>query len=103
MTVIGTNQNFKSEVLDFKGHVLVDFWATWCGPCQMLSPLIEQIGVELKDTVKVVKVDVDQENDLAMKYNVSAIPTVILFKDGAVKDTIIGFHQKQDYIVALQK
>lgn len=98
--ITGTNENFVSEVLEFKGHVLVDFWAVWCGPCQMLSPIIDEIGRENKD-LKIVKVDVDQQNDLAVKYNVGSIPTVIIFDHGQVKNTIIGFHQKQDYLQAL--
>lgn len=99
--IVGTNENFKSEVLDITGLVLVDFWATWCGPCQMLSPILEEIGTELQDKVKIVKVDVDAQNALASQYNVSAIPTVIIFKDGQVKETIIGFRQKQDYLKSL--
>ena len=95
-----TNGNFQSEVLDHQGLVLVDFWAVWCGPCQMLSPVIDEIGQELKD-LKVAKVDVDAEIELATKYNVSSIPTVIIFDHGKVKDTIIGFHQKPDYLRAL--
>ena len=98
----GTAQNFKSEVLDFKGQVLVDFWATWCGPCQMLAPIIEEIGTEFKDKVKIVKVDVDAQNALASQYNVSAIPTVAIFKDGKLIDTIVGFRQKQDYLNKLK-
>ena len=100
-TITGTNGNFKTEVLESKGYVLVDFWATWCGPCQMLSPIIEEIGDEMKDAVKVVKVDVDAENELASTYNVSAIPTVAIFKDGQLVETIVGFRQKQDYLSKL--
>ena len=102
MHIIGTNQNFQSEVLDFQGLVLVDFWATWCGPCQMLAPVIDEISNEQKD-LKIVKVDVDSEPDLAVKYNVSSIPTVIIFKDGKIIDTIIGFRQKSDYLNSLKK
>ena len=100
-TITGTTGYFKTEVLESKGYVLVDFWATWCGPCQMLSPIIEEIGDEMKDAVKVVKVDVDAENELASTYNVSAIPTVAIFKDGQLVETIVGFRQKQDYLSKL--
>ncbi len=96
-----TQKNFQQEVLATKGKVLVDFWAPWCGPCQMLSPVLEEIGKDMGDKVKVVKVNVDEENTLASQYNVSAIPTVILFEDGQVKETFVGFRQKQDYINAV--
>jgi thioredoxin 1 len=98
--IIGTNQNFKAEVNESKGKVLVDFWATWCGPCQMLSPIIEEIANE-NSNLKVVKVDVDQEQEIAIQYNVTAIPTIAIFEDGKLKETIIGFHQKADYLKAL--
>lgn len=82
------------------GLVLVDFSATWCGPCQMLAPIIEEIALELPE-VKIIKIDVDEKPELSTKYNVSSIPTVLIFKDGQLKDTIIGFHQKQEYLNAL--
>lgn len=98
-----TSQNFKTEVLDFKGKILVDFWAEWCGPCKMLSPIIEEIETELSGKIKVGKVDVDKESQLASEYNVSAIPSVIIFENGKIKETIIGFRQKQDYLKAINK
>lgn len=96
----GNSQNFPTEVLNHQGLVLVDFWAVWCGPCQMLTPVIDEIGGEVKD-LKIVKVDVDAEVALATQYNVSSIPTVIIFDHGQIKATIIGFHQKSDYLKAL--
>jgi thioredoxin 1 len=95
--------DFQKEVLDYQGKVLVDFWAPWCGPCQMLGPIIEEISAEFKDKVKVVKVNVDEAQEISTKYNVSGIPTVIIFKDGKIVDTIVGFRQKQDYINAINK
>jgi len=102
MTINATSQNFQSEVLDHQGKVLVDFWAPWCGPCQMLGPIIEEIGEELKDIVKVVKLNVDEVGDIANKYNVSAIPTVILFDKGNIVQTFVGFRQKQDFVSAIK-
>jgi thioredoxin 1 len=101
--IIGSNANFKQEVLDFKGKVLVDFWAPWCGPCQMLMPIMEEISAEFAEKVKIVKINVDEENEISSQYNVSSIPTVILFVDGQIKETIIGFHQKQDYVNLINK
>ena len=102
MHTIVDQKNFQSEVLDSKTKVLVDFWAPWCGPCQMLGPIIEEIGDELKDQIKVVKINVDENQDLAVQYNISSIPAVLIFEEGKVKNTIIGFHQKQDYLNALK-
>ena len=98
-----TKENFKTEVLDFEGKVLVDFWATWCGPCQMLTPVMEELSTELEGKVKIVKVNVDEEQDLSSQYNVSSIPTVILFNKGQIIDTLIGFKQKENYIEAVNK
>lgn len=102
MHIIGDQNNFQSEVLDFKGKCLIDFWAPWCGPCQMLGPLIDELGDELKDRVKVLKVNVDENQEIAEKYNISSIPTVLIIENGIAKNTLIGFRQKQEYLDALK-
>jgi thioredoxin 1 len=101
--ITGTEHNFKNEVLDYQGRVLVDFWATWCGPCQMLGPIIDQIAQEQAGELKVVKVNVDEEQALSSQYGVASIPTVYIFVYGEQKEQIIGFRQKQDYLDAINK
>lgn len=92
--VIITKENFENEILSSDKPCLVDFWATWCGPCKMIAPFIEEISEEYADTVKVCKINVDDEPELAIKYKVSSIPTVMLFKNGNVVDSIIGYRPK---------
>ncbi|MFZ2153423.1 MAG: thioredoxin [Microgenomates group bacterium] len=101
LTVTGTKTNFDSEVLKFKGKVIVDFWAAWCGPCLMLAPVLEEIAADYPD-IKLVKVDVDSEGSLATQYNVTSIPNVVIFDHGQVVSSIVGFHQKQDYLNKLK-
>lgn len=93
MSLALTNENFD-EVINSGKPVLVDFWATWCGPCKMVAPIIEELSEELKDTVTVAKLDVDQRQDVAMKYQVMSIPTLILFKDGQEVKRSVGFKPK---------
>ncbi|MBR1721801.1 MAG: thioredoxin [Treponema sp.] len=94
MEITLTESNFEAEVLKSDKPVLVDFWAAWCGPCKMLAPTIEQIANE-NDTIKVGKVNVDDEPDLAQKYGIVSIPTVILFKNGEPVKTSTGFVPKE--------
>ena len=88
-----TKDNFQTEVLESKGTVLVDFWASWCGPCKMIGPIIDQIADERTD-VKVCKVNVDEEQDLAVKFKVMSIPTLLVFKDGQVVNQSLGAKPK---------
>lgn len=90
--VEATEATFNQDVEKFDGVVLVDFWATWCGPCLMLAPIIEQLSEQYKDDakVRVVKVDVDQNPNLAEKYQVYSIPTIKIFKDGQIVDETVG-------------
>lgn len=97
------DSNFKEEVLDSKGLVLVDFWASWCYPCQILAPIIEEVSEELKGKVVVKKMDVDSNPQTSMKYNIMSIPTVILFKEGKAVETFIGVQPKNIYIEAIKK
>ena len=90
---VATTNNFESEVLKADKPVLVDFWAEWCVPCKMLSPMVDQISEEV-DTIKVCKVNVDDEPELASQYNIMSIPALILFKDGEAKGMTVGAQPK---------
>ena len=91
-----TNQNFEEEVLKSELPVLVDFFATWCGPCKMIAPVIEGIAESYEGKVKVGKVNVDEENELAMKYQILSIPTLVLFKEGKIVKTKVGLSSKSE-------
>ncbi|MBR6407850.1 MAG: thioredoxin [Clostridia bacterium] len=94
--IIITEQNFEAEVVSSDIPVLVDFWATWCGPCRMLAPIIEEISEEQSGKVKVGKVNVDEQPALAAKFGVMSIPTVMVFKNGAVTQTSVGYRPKEE-------
>ncbi len=93
-----TSENFETEVLKSEKPVLVDFWAVWCGPCQMLAPTVEEIAEEYSEKIKVGKVNVDDEMELAQSFGIQSIPTLILFENGKVKDTSIGLVSKQEIL-----
>ena len=95
MAVTLTDQNFEEEVLNSGKPVLVDFWATWCGPCRQIAPIIDELAEDFEGEAKVGKVDVDKNQQTAMKYNVRSIPTLLFFKDGKVVEQMIGGTSKQ--------
>jgi thioredoxin 1 len=103
MAVVNLDKNnFEAEVLKGKGVVLVDFYATWCGPCKLTGPIIDQLADEIKN-VKFVKVDVDQNQELSSQYQVFSIPTFLIFKDGQVVNQFVGAMGKEGFLAEIQK
>ena len=93
--IIITKENFEDEVLNSDKTVLVDFWAVWCGPCRMLAPAIEEIARDYEGSVKVGKINVDEQPELANMFGIASIPTVMIFKNGEVTNTSIGYVPKE--------
>ncbi len=89
-TITITDDNFDEEVVKSDKPVLIDFWATWCGPCKMIAPIVEELVDEYEGKAKIGKLDVDNNQQTAIKFGVRSIPTILIFKDGKLKDTIIG-------------
>ncbi len=96
MEVILTKENFEDDVLKSDLPVLVDFWATWCGPCMMLSPIIEEIAEEYDGKLKVGKINVDDESELATAFGITSIPTLMVFKNGKITATSLGYKSKEE-------
>ncbi|MBP3707310.1 MAG: thioredoxin [Clostridia bacterium] len=103
MSVINLNrENFESEVVKSNQTVIVDFYATWCAPCRMMSPIIDAIAEELNGTIKVGKVDCDENQELAISYSVMSIPTIIIFKEGKVAKQFVGVTDKTELMEAIK-
>lgn len=98
-----TDKNFEEEILKSKLPVMVDFWAEWCGPCRIVGPLVEELAKTYKDKIKIVKMDVDKNRETPIKFGIRNIPTLILFKDGQVTQTIIGAQPKSHIEEELKK
>jgi thioredoxin 1 len=102
-TIINLNEsNFDREVTQNDKPVIVDFWAEWCGPCKMIAPLLDEIAREKLDTVKVAKVNVDENQSLSFKYNIRAIPALLFFKNGQLRDQVTGMTSKKDLVSRIE-
>lgn len=95
MAKVINSSEFKDEVLNSNDVVLIDFFAEWCGPCKMLAPIVEELSKEMAGKAKVFKVDVDKSGDIAQKYGIMGVPTVIIFKNGTAVDKMVGFQPKE--------
>src|SRR4030066_1396633 len=103
MEQVFTEANFDEEVLNSKTPVFVDFWAAWCGPCQMMGPIINELAQELKDKYKIGKLNVDENRETASKYGVMSIPTLIIFKNGKELKQLVGVQRKEGLKEELEK
>jgi thioredoxin 1 len=102
--ILALNQkNFKNEVLDSSTPVLVDFWAEWCGPCKMIAPVLDELASEYEGRIRIGKVNIDEDQNLAAEYGVRAIPTLLVFKNGQVAEQVVGMRSKRDLKASLDK
>ncbi|MDJ0305718.1 MULTISPECIES: thioredoxin [Dehalobacter] len=97
-----TTENWQSDVLSSNQLVLVDFWAAWCGPCRMIAPVVEELADEYAGKVIIGKLNVDEQGEIAQKYGVMSIPTLLLIKNGEIVDKIVGFRGKPDLVKAIE-
>ena len=101
--ITATEANFNDEVLRSSTPVLVDFWAEWCGPCKMLTPVLEELATEYDGKVRIAKVNIDDHQNLAAQYRITAIPTLLVFKNGQVSEQMVGAKSKRDLKASLDK
>lgn len=101
MVNIFNEENFENEVINSEKTTIVDFYADWCGPCKMMSPVIDEIANEVSENVKVCKLNVDEAQDIAIQYNVMSIPTLVIIKDGNVVDTLVGLRAKSEVLESI--
>ncbi len=98
-----TKENFQKEVLNSADVVLVDFWASWCGPCRMIAPVIDEVAQEIGPGFKIGKINVDEEPELAAKFQVMGVPSLLVFKNGKVTEATAGFHGKEEILGMLKR
>lgn len=103
MAKIFNKDNFKSDVLENNGLSIVDFFATWCGPCKMLTPIIDKLAEEVGDTVNIGKVDIDESPELAQEYKIMSVPTLLFIKNGEVVDTLMGVQNRAKLMEYIEK